>query len=169
LLSIPLPPCRRYHPAGVGPPHQPACDDPYCLRPFSEGSASGDLYVTRPPMRSLPLRPGDSLTIPRMALSMGFRPSVSLQSAIQATGLLTLTLAGLTPAENASLLWTHTELDKIGRFQNLINSLRYTNQFYWLRQRTYSALLYVTKRVLLMVSATYIIKISYTICVVLVS
>jgi hypothetical protein len=54
-------------------------------------------------MRSLSLRPGDSLTIPRMALSMGFRPLVSLQSAIQATGLLVLTLAGLTPAEDASL------------------------------------------------------------------
>jgi len=39
-----------------------------------------------------------------MALSMGFRPSVSLQSAIQATGFLVLTLAGLTPAEDASLL-----------------------------------------------------------------
>jgi hypothetical protein len=38
-----------------------------------------------------------------MALSMGFRPLVSLQSAIQATGLLVLTLAGLTPAEDASL------------------------------------------------------------------
>ena len=55
-------------------------------------------------MRSLSLRPGDSLTIQKMALSMGFRPSVSLQSAIQATGFLVLTLAGLTPAEDASLL-----------------------------------------------------------------
>ena len=44
-----------------------------------------------------------------MALLMGFRPSVSLQSAIQATKLLALTLIGLTPAEHASICWTHSE------------------------------------------------------------
>ena len=38
---------------------------------------------------------------------MGFRSSVSLLPAIQATGLPTLTPAGLTPAEHASLSWTH--------------------------------------------------------------
>jgi hypothetical protein len=38
---------------------------------------------------------------------MGFRYSVSLLSAIQATGLPAFTPAGLTPAEHASLLWTH--------------------------------------------------------------
>jgi len=59
--------------------------------------------VSRPYLRSLSLRPGDSLTIQKMALSMGFRPLVSLQSAIQATEFLVLTLAGLTPAEDASL------------------------------------------------------------------
>ena len=58
-------------------------------------------------MRSLSLRPGDSLTIPKMALSIGFRVSVSLNPAIQATGLLASTPAGLTPAEHASLRWTH--------------------------------------------------------------
>ncbi len=58
-------------------------------------------------MRSHSLRPGDSLTTPRMALSVGFRPSVSLRSATQATGLLTFALAGLTPAEHARLSWTH--------------------------------------------------------------
>ena len=36
--------------------------------------------------------------------------SVSLLSATQATGLLTLALAGLTPAECASLRWTHCVL-----------------------------------------------------------
>jgi len=41
------------------------------------------------------------------ALSMGFRQSVSLIPAIQATGLLIVTLAGLSPAEHASLSWTH--------------------------------------------------------------
>ncbi|MFC1876618.1 hypothetical protein ACFL2E_05015 [Thermodesulfobacteriota bacterium] len=41
------------------------------------------------------------------ALSMGFRQSVSLIPAIQATRLLIVTLAGLSPAEHASLSWTH--------------------------------------------------------------
>ena len=38
---------------------------------------------------------------------MGFRYLVSLLPAIQATGLLILTLTGLTPAEHTSLSWTH--------------------------------------------------------------
>ena len=59
-------------------------------------------------MCSLALRPGDSLTIPKIALSMGFRPSVSLLPAIQATGLLALTQVGLTPTERVSLYWTHS-------------------------------------------------------------
>ena len=63
--------------------------------------------LSRPPLRSLSLRPGDSLTIPWMALSMGFKYSVSLLPAIQATGFLALTLARLTLAEHASLSWTH--------------------------------------------------------------
>jgi hypothetical protein len=56
---------------------------------------------------SLALRPGDSLTIPRMALSIGFVRFVSSAVAIQATGLLTVALVGLTPTEHASLFWTH--------------------------------------------------------------
>ena len=58
-------------------------------------------------MRSLPLRPGHSLTILLMALSMGFRGSVSLLPAIQATGRLALAPAGLPPAEHICLSWTH--------------------------------------------------------------
>jgi len=54
-------------------------------------------------MSSLALRPGDSLTIPKMASSMGFRASVSLLPAIRATGLLAATPAGLTPAERISV------------------------------------------------------------------
>jgi hypothetical protein len=46
-------------------------------------------------------------SIPQMVLSIGFRASVSLRPAIQATGLLTFAPAGLTPAEHASLSWTH--------------------------------------------------------------
>ncbi|HKM81671.1 MAG TPA: hypothetical protein VJY15_11990, partial [Candidatus Acidoferrum sp.] len=58
-------------------------------------------------MGSLSLRPGDSLTIPRMALSVGFNCFISSTAATQATGLLTPPLAGLSPAEHASLCWTH--------------------------------------------------------------
>ena len=37
-------------------------------------------------MRSLSLRPDDSLTIPKMALSIGFIRFISSANAIQATG-----------------------------------------------------------------------------------
>jgi hypothetical protein len=44
---------------------------------------------------------------PRKCLSIGFKVLVSRHPAIQATGPLTPTPAGLTPAEHASLRWTH--------------------------------------------------------------
>ncbi len=110
MLSITWSPCRPYHPAGVESPPKPAFGDPCCLHPFSAGSASGTSEFSRPPVGSLSLRPGDARTNPKLAWSMGLRPSVSLQSAIQATGSLALTLAGLPPAEDTSLTWTHTEI-----------------------------------------------------------
>src|SRR5437879_4344324 len=45
------------------------------------------------------LRPDDSLTILSMASSIGSRDSVSFLLTIQATGLLTFTLVGLSPTE----------------------------------------------------------------------
>ena len=63
-----------------------SCGDPCCLRPFGAGSAPGAFGFSRPPMRSLSLRPDDSLTIPKMALSIGFIRFVSSANAIQATG-----------------------------------------------------------------------------------
>ena len=42
-----------------------------------------------------------------MALSIGFRDSVSFLLTIQATGFLTVALVGLPPTEYASLRWTH--------------------------------------------------------------
>src|SRR5438552_6270120 len=42
-----------------------------------------------------------------MGLSIGFRSLISLLPAIQATGRLAVALAGLPPAERASLRWTH--------------------------------------------------------------
>jgi len=81
-------PCHRAapnHPAGVasclGQPT--AC--PCCLRPTLEGSASGVNFLSRPPLGSLPLRPGDSLTIPKMAWSVGFIRFVSSPDATHAT------------------------------------------------------------------------------------
>src|SRR3954469_23080096 len=59
--------------------------------------------ISRPPLRSLSLRPDDSLTIPRMASSIDFQDLVSFLLTIQATGPLTLAPAGLTPAEYTSL------------------------------------------------------------------
>ena len=58
-------------------------------------------------MGSLALRPGDSLTFPRMALSVGSIRFVSSTDATQAIRLLTLTLVGLPPTEHASFCWTH--------------------------------------------------------------
>jgi hypothetical protein len=53
------------------------------------------------------LRPSDSLTTPRMALSVGSVRFVSSADATQATGFLTPTPVGLPPTEHASLRWTH--------------------------------------------------------------
>ena len=75
--------------------------------PYGWGLDLRGFSLSGPPVRSLSLRPGDSLTSLTDALSMGFRYSVSLLPAIQATGLLILTLASLTPAEHTSLNWTH--------------------------------------------------------------
>jgi hypothetical protein len=52
---------------------------------------------------SLALRPGDLLTIPRMALSVGFIRFVSSTDATQATGILTPTPMGLSPTEHVCL------------------------------------------------------------------
>src|SRR6516225_4917645 len=65
------------------------------------------LGVSRPLLGSLALRPGDSLTILTMALSVGFIRFVSSTNATQATGLLTFAPVGLSPTEHASLRWTH--------------------------------------------------------------
>jgi hypothetical protein len=89
-------------------PPQSDCDKPCCLRPNGEGSASGSCFLSRPPVSSLPLRPGDSLALPKRALSVGFTRFVSSTDATQATGLLTPTPVGLTPTEHASLTWTHS-------------------------------------------------------------
>jgi hypothetical protein len=57
-------------------------------------------------MGSLALRPGDSLTIPRMAWSGGFLRFVSSAEAPPATGGLTVPPVGLIPTEHVCLSWT---------------------------------------------------------------
>src|SRR5262249_48531971 len=59
-----------------------------------------------------------------MALSMGFRCLVSLLSAIQATGLLAVPRAGLSPAERASLCWTHNRACEFPRTRLSSDSCR---------------------------------------------
>src|SRR3954454_24081216 len=63
------------------------CGTSCWLGPEPKGSAFG-LIVSRPPMGSLSLRPGDSLTAPRAALSVGFIRFVSSANATQATGVV---------------------------------------------------------------------------------
>ena len=85
LLSMPLSPCYPYHPAevtyriGQSAPRHAAFASKQRARP------SG-LNVSRLPLGSLSLRPGDSLTTPRAALSVGFIRFVSSTNATQATG-----------------------------------------------------------------------------------
>ena len=80
-------------------------------------------------MGSLALRPGDSLTIPRMALSVGSIRFVSSTDATQATRFLTLTLVGLTPTEHASFCWTHPFPDHPFVGSRSVLSIRARNGF----------------------------------------
>ena len=75
--------------------------------PRSRGLGLRIYSLSRPPVGSLALRPGDSLTIPKMALSVGFIRFVSSTDATPATGLRASTPVGLSPTEHASLRWTH--------------------------------------------------------------
>jgi hypothetical protein len=106
LPGMPLSPCCPYHPAEV------ACrlgQSAPCYVAFAPNQRARPSvsFFSRPPLGSLSLRPGDSLTIPRMALSVGFIRFVSSTNATQATGHLTITPVGLSPTEHASLRWSH--------------------------------------------------------------
>src|SRR4029450_905963 len=107
LLDMPLSPCCPYPPRRSDMSRQSVCATPCSLRPTIEGSASGQIFFSRPPLGSRMLRPGDSLTVPRTALSVGFIRFVSSANATQATGIPTIAHAGLSPAEHASLRWSH--------------------------------------------------------------
>ena len=88
-------------------PLQPVCDVPCCLRPTGVGSAS-EVRVSGSPVRSLSLRPDDSLAIPKMALSIDFRSSVSFPPAYPSYRTLTFVLVGLTPTGFTYLSWTYS-------------------------------------------------------------
>ena len=70
--------CPGHRAVAPTPPEGPAASA--ALRQFLLPSPSGCRLGLRvfalsgPPLRSLALRPGDSPTIPRMTVSMGFRP-----------------------------------------------------------------------------------------------
>jgi len=82
-------PCHRA--VAITPPECPAastrCDGPCCLRLSTVRLGLRGSSLSGPPVRSLPLRPGDSLTILSMASSVGFRVLVSLHPATRVTGL----------------------------------------------------------------------------------
>ena len=73
-------------------------------------------------MGSLSLRPGDSLTILTMALSVGFIRFVFSADTTQAKGLLTFAPIGLPPTEHVYLSWTHSFAKMTSDFK--INGLR---------------------------------------------
>src|ERR1700732_3024052 len=91
-----LAPCCPYHPSGVSCRiGQPAS----CHAAFAsyQGARPPDLYFfSRPPVGLLLLRPGALLTIPKMALSVGFIRFVFSTDTTQAKGLLTFAPVGLT-------------------------------------------------------------------------
>ena len=101
LLGASLSSCCRYYPARVSRRIGQIATFHAAFTPLPRARPLG-LTFSGPPVRLLSLRPDDSLTIPRMALSIDFRDSVSFLLTIQATGPLTFALAGLTPAEYTS-------------------------------------------------------------------
>ena len=97
-------PCPRA--VALTPPECPAasarCDVPCCLRLSTVRLGLRGLRISGPPLRSLPLRPGDSLTILAMAFSMGFSVSVSFHAAIQVTGLWLLPRRDCPPLDTSA-------------------------------------------------------------------
>lgn len=92
-----------------GPPHRPEFRRSLLPSPCICGLGLGFFKLSRPPLRSLSLRPGDSLTILMMALPMGFKALISLLSAILLQGLWSFPWRAClaAPAGHRSLGWTH--------------------------------------------------------------
>ena len=84
--------------------------------PRTKGLGLRRAFFSRPLVGSLALRPGDSLTIPEMAWSVGFVRFVSSTDATRATGVLPIPPVGLPPTEHASLSWTHYSANTLFAF-----------------------------------------------------
>lgn len=103
--------CPRHRAVAPTPPERPVASAE--LRrsvlpsPYGWGLGLRGFALSGPPLRSLALRPGDSPTIPRMAVSMGFRTFGFPPACHPSYGVSALPPAGLTPAEHISLFWTH--------------------------------------------------------------
>ena len=82
--------CPGHRAVAPTPPECPAASATLrrVMRPSPSACGLGlrDLVLSGPARRSLSLRPGDSLTILLMALSVGFRVLISLHPATQVTG-----------------------------------------------------------------------------------
>ena len=106
MRTVSWSPCCRFHPAGAQSRlSQPTRLDTTFIFSVAD-SVSGALYFRGHfcvRLRYGPVTRRHSA----MTLSMGFRSLVSLLPAIQATGPLAFTLAGLSPAEHIGLSWTH--------------------------------------------------------------
>ena len=105
MLGLSLPTCRRYNPAEVESSFTSRID---CAA-FAARSAArpSGRQVFGAISRSLSLRPADSLTVPKTALSKSFRSLVSLWLSSKLRGFWRFTPVGLPPTEQISLYWTH--------------------------------------------------------------
>jgi len=106
LLGVPLLPCRRYHPAEMNKRNIQLSDihAAFVLRLKTRPSG---LRIFRATSTFTFVAAWQLVIILQMTVSMGFRISVSLYPAILTTWLLTVAMAGLSPAEHTSLRWTH--------------------------------------------------------------
>ena len=87
--------------------HRLSLADRMLPSPSREGARPSELHLSRWTLH-FRYSPGDWHLPSRKVCQIGFRSSVSLQSAIQVTELLISAPAGLSPAEQASLRWTHS-------------------------------------------------------------
>ena len=127
MLGLSLSSCCRYHPAEVGQPCQSAFGRPCCLRPRVAGSAfgihcRGHLCVHSrygPMTRNLPK--GDLVDrFQKFGFPRPCDPSYGAPDYI--------TPAGLSPAEPASLRWTH---NPACRFPALGFPVVFVSRFMW--------------------------------------
>jgi len=93
-------PCHRAAPTTPPERHVASVSPRHAMLPSSVGRRLGFriYFLSRPLLGLLSLWPGDSLTIPKMALSVGFISFVFSANATQAKGLLTFTPVGLPPS-----------------------------------------------------------------------